>query len=137
MKERTLRKKIFSDGKRFLGGQGERWRAAEATGAKGATELTDYVSLIIFPGFPFLHGGEVSESMNSEHALSFDAKIFFLRRRCGARCGATTWRVEGRDFDGVEPEAVQRELKGPDSECSQSGNPDDGACGPISLLGEY
>jgi len=39
-------------------------------------------------------------------------------------------------FDGVEPEAVQRELKGPDSECSQSGGPDDGACGPISSLGE-
>jgi hypothetical protein len=31
MMERTLRKKTFSDGKRFLGRPGERWRAAEAT----------------------------------------------------------------------------------------------------------
>ena len=75
----------FSDGERFLGRQGERWRAAEATP-------------MLSPGFPFLP--PVSVLLSS--------KICF-RLPGGRRSSVATSRVEGKDFDGVEPEAAKRE----------------------------
>jgi hypothetical protein len=71
-----------------------RWRGAEAT---------DHAFPFLFPGFPFLGGHEVEESINIERPPSFHPKRNFFR-------WAAMWSsVEGRDFDGVEPEAL-REL---------------------------
>ena len=52
----------------------------------------------LFPGFPFLGGHELEESITSiRKEISSDG--------CGRRCGSAT----SRDFDGVGPEAL-REL---------------------------
>jgi hypothetical protein len=80
---RTLRKKIFSAWRGFLGrgcgGQGQnRWM----------------VFFRLFPGFPFLRGHEVEESINTEGPPSFHPKRNFMRWVCGRRCG----KVEGLRF---------------------------------------
>jgi hypothetical protein len=71
-----------------------RWRGAEAT--DGVLHAFPF----LFPGFPFLGGPELEETINIGRPPSFHPKRNFFRWVCGRRCGEATSRA-----DGVEPEA--------------------------------
>jgi hypothetical protein len=73
MMKRTLRKKIFSDWRGFLG---------RRCGGEGQNRRMVFFTL--FPGFPFLGGYEVEESINTP---SFHPKRIFFRWVCGRACG--------------------------------------------------
>ena len=81
MVKRTLRKKIFSDWRDFLG------RRCGGEGQNGRM-----VFFRLFPGFPFLCGREVEETINTERPPSFHLKRNFFRWVCGRRCGSATSR---------------------------------------------
>ena len=93
VQRRTRRKKIFSDGKRFLGRPGERWRAAETMAC--FPRALPSCPLANAPGFL---RPPASRGAFGNRARSFLTKKIPIRSAGGGQSGMATWRVEGQRF---------------------------------------
>jgi hypothetical protein len=103
-------RKFFQTGRDFSGARGS---GGERQKRWPEVVLPHVVAVACFPraspSCPRFPKAPASRGAFGNRAPSFWAKKISFRSAGGRRSGVATSRVEGKDFDGVEPEAAKRE----------------------------